>query len=29
MVITLLNETTGQPGPKPDETTDTGPSYYT
>jgi len=29
MVVTLLNETTGQMGPKPEETTDTGPSYYT
>jgi hypothetical protein len=29
MVIALLNETTGQVGSKPDEKTDTGPSYYT
>ena len=29
LVITLLNEVTGQPGPKPEESTDTGPSYYT
>ncbi len=29
MVITILNETTGQPGAKPQTTTDTGPSYYT
>jgi hypothetical protein len=29
MVIALLNETTGQPGPKPETSADTGPSYYT
>ncbi|NHI90680.1 MAG: DUF2299 domain-containing protein [Candidatus Thorarchaeota archaeon] len=29
MVITLLNEITGQSGPKPEDSTDTGPSYYT
>jgi hypothetical protein len=29
MVIALLNETTGQPIAKPDESTDAGPSYYT
>jgi hypothetical protein len=29
MVIALLNETTGQVGSKPDEKTDTSPSYYT
>lgn len=29
MVITLLNEITGQAGPKPEDSTDAGPSYYT
>jgi len=29
MVIALLNETTGQVGPKPDAKTDESPSYYT
>ncbi len=29
MTITLLNETTGQPGVKPEPSTDDEPSYYT
>ena len=29
MVISILNDVTGQTGPKPDEPTDTSPSYYT
>ena len=29
MVIAILNDVTGQTGPKPDEAADTGPSYYT
>ena len=29
MVITILNETTGQVSAKPQTTADTGPSYYT
>jgi hypothetical protein len=29
MVIAILNDITGQIGPKPTETTETGPSYYT
>ncbi|TFG31787.1 DUF2299 domain-containing protein [Candidatus Thorarchaeota archaeon] len=29
MVISILNDVTGQTGPKPEETTDTSPSYYT
>jgi len=29
MIIAILNDVTGQTGPKPEESTDTGPSYYT